>query len=65
MKCDKCKNNLRREWRNDCKELDFCCYICKDIVKVKAYIKHLGDPYAYPNQYLEYNMCKVYKHFFL
>ena len=62
MKCDKCKNKPWRECCNDCKELDYCCYICKDIVKVKDYIKHLGDHYANPNQYLECNMCKVYNH---
>ena len=62
MKCDKCKNKHWKEWCNDCKELEYCCYICKDIVKVKDYIKHLGDHYANPNQYLECNMCKVYKH---
>ena len=28
---------------NDCKELDYCCYICKDIVKVKDYTKYLGE----------------------
>ena len=54
MKCDKCKNKPWRECCNDCKELDYCCYICKDIVKVKDYIKHLGDHYANPNQYVKF-----------
>ena len=62
MMCDKCKNKPWRECCNDCKELDYCCHKCKDIVKVKDYIKHLGDHYANPNQYLEFNMCKVFKH---
>ena len=62
MKCDKCKNKPRKEWCNDCKELDYCCYICKDIVKVKDYFKHLGEHCVNPNQCLECNMCKVYKH---
>ena len=64
MKCDNCKNKDWKECCNDCKELEYCCYICKDIIKVKDYIKHLGDHYANPNQYLECNMCKVYKHIF-
>ena len=62
MKCDKCKNEHWKECCNDRKELEYCCYICKDIVKVKAYIKHLGDHFAKPNQNLECTMCKVYKH---
>ena len=31
------------------------------MVKVKDYIKHLGE-HANPDHYLECNMCKVYKH---
>ena len=42
MNCDKCKNKHWKECCNDCKELEYCCYICEDIVKVKDYIKHLG-----------------------
>ena len=42
MNCDKCKNKHWRECCNDCKELEYCCYICKDIVKVKDYIKLWG-----------------------
>ena len=38
MKCDKCKNKPWKECCNDCRELEYCCYICKDIVKVKNYI---------------------------
>ena len=44
-KFDKCKNEPWKECCNDCKELECCCYICKDIVKVKVYIKHLGEHY--------------------
>ena len=33
-----------------------------DIVKVNDYIKHLEEHYVNPDQYLECNMCKVYKH---
>ena len=62
MKCDKCKNKPWKECCNDCKELEYCCYICKNIVKVKRYIKHVGDHYDNPGQYLACNMCKVYKH---
>ena len=62
MKCDKCKNKPWNECCNDCKELDYNCYICKDIVKVKDYNKHLGEQYVNADQYLECNMCKTYKH---
>ena len=62
MKCDKCKNNPRKGCCNDCKELEYCCHICKDIFKVKDYIKHLEEHYVNRDQYLECNMCKVYKH---
>ena len=62
MKCVKCRNNPGRECCNVRKELEYCCYICKDIFKVKDYIKHLGDHYANPNQYLECKICKIYKH---
>ena len=65
MKCDKCKNKPWKECCDDCKELDCCCYICKDIVKVKHYIKLLGEYYVNPDQYLECNMCNVHKHFSL
>ena len=60
MNCDKCRNNHWRDFCNDCKEIENYCYICK----VKDYIKHLGDHYANPNQYLDCNMCKVYKHIY-
>ena len=64
MKCDKCKKQHWKGCCNDCKELEYCCYLCKDIVKVKDFNKHLGDHYANPNQYLKCNMYKVYKHIF-
>ena len=57
MKCDKCKNKPWNECCNDFKELYYCCYIYKDIIKVKDYIKHLGEHYVNPDQYLECNMC--------
>ena len=63
MKSDMCKINPGKDCCNGCKELEYCCYICKDRVKVKNYIKHFGDHYVNPDQYLECNMCKVYKHF--
>ena len=59
MKCDECKNKHWRECCTDCKELDYCCYICKDIVKVKDYMKKLGILYDNPDQYLGCNMFKV------
>ena len=61
MKCDKCKNKPWKECCNDCKELEYCCYICINIVYVKNYIKHFGDHYNNPDQYLARNICKVYK----
>ena len=45
MKCVKSKNKHWKNCCNDCKELGYCCYTCKDIVKVKDYIKHLGKHY--------------------
>ena len=62
MKCDKCKNKTLKECCNDCKALEHCCYICKDIIKVKNYIKHCDDHFVNPEQYLACNMCKAYKH---
>ena len=35
--------------------------MCNDLVKVKDYIKDLGEHYVNPDQYLECNMCNVYK----
>ena len=62
MKCNKCKNKPWKECCNDCKELDYSCYICNDICKIKDYIKHFGEHYDNPDQYLECNVCKVSKH---
>ena len=62
MKCDKFKNNPWKECCNDCKQLEYCCYLSKDIVKAKDCIKHLREHYVNPNQYLECNMCKFYEH---
>ena len=52
-----CKNRPWRECCNDCKELEFFCYICKDMVKVKNYIVHLGDHYDDPRLYLTCSIC--------
>ena len=49
MKCDKCKNMPWKECCNDCKELEYCCYICKYVVKLKNYIIQLGDHYNNPD----------------
>ena len=35
MKCDKCKNKPWKECCNDCEELEYCCYISKNIIKAK------------------------------
>ena len=40
MKCYKCINKLMKECCNNCKELDYSCYVCKNMVKVKDYIEH-------------------------
>ena len=50
MTCDKCKNKTWSECCNDCKELEFCCYKCKGIIKVKDFIKYLGKHYDNPDQ---------------
>ena len=41
MKCNKCKNMSRKECCNKCKELEYSCYVCKNMVKEKDYIEHL------------------------
>ena len=62
MKCDKCINKPWKECCNKCKELEYSCYVCKNMVKVKDYIEHLGYHYSDPDQYLTCSMCNVYKH---
>ena len=62
MKCNKCKNKSWKECCSNCKELEYCCYVCKNIVKVKDYIEHLGYHYSDPDQNLACSMCNVYKH---
>ena len=62
MKCDKCKNKPWKECCNDCKELEYCCYICKDIVKVTEYLKRLGEHYDDQNLCLTCVMCLLNKH---
>ena len=57
-----CKNRPWRECCNDCKQLEYCCYIRKDIVKVKIYIEHLGEHYDDPGLHLTCSMCRVNKH---
>ena len=61
MKCDKCINKPWKECCNNCKELEYSCYVCKNMVKVKDYIEHLGYHYSDPDQYLTCSMCNVYK----
>ena len=62
MKCDKCINKPWKECCNNGKELEYSCYVCKNMVKVKDYIEHLGYHYSDPDQYLTCSMCNVYKH---
>ena len=47
---------------DNCKELEYFCYICKDIVKVKDYIKQLEKHYNDKSLYLTCCMCRVNKH---
>ena len=62
MKCNKCKYKPWKECCNNCKELEYSCYVCKNMVKVKHYIEHLGYHYSDPDQNLACSMCNVYKH---
>ena len=51
-KCNKCINKPWKECCNNCKELEYSCFVCKNMVKVKDYIEHLGYHYSDPDQYL-------------
>ena len=62
MKCNKCINKPWKDCCNNCKELEYSCDVCKNMVKVKDYIEHLGYHYSDPDQYLTCSMCNVYKH---
>ena len=62
MKCNKCINKPWKKCCNNCKELEYSCYIFKNMVKVKDFIEHLGYDYSDPDQYLTCSMCNVYKH---
>ena len=62
MKCDKCINKPWKECCHNCKELEYSCYVCKNMVKVNDYIEHLGYHYSDLDQYLTCSMCNVYKH---
>ena len=58
------KRNLVKNVVIIVKKLEYSCYICEGVVKVKNYIGHLEEHYNNPYQYLtcNINMCKVYKH---
>ena len=62
MNCNKCLNKPWKECCNSCKELLYCCYVCKNVVKMKDFIEHLGYHYSDPDQYLACSMCSVSKH---
>ena len=62
MKCDKCKNKPWKECCDNCKVLEYSCYLCENVVKVKDYIEHLGKHYNDKNLYLTFCMCGVNKH---
>ena len=62
MKCNKCLNQPWKECCKNCKELEYSCYVCKNMVKVKDFIEHLGYHHSDPDQYLACSMCNVYKH---
>ena len=40
MKCNNCKNKPWKKCCENCKELEYSCYICNSLVKVKNYIGH-------------------------
>ena len=60
MKCKKCINKPWKKCCNNCKDIEYSCYVCKKMVKVKDYIEHLGYHYSDPGQYLTCSMCNVY-----
>ena len=62
MKCDKCKNKPWKECCDNCKELEYSCCICENVVKVEDYIEHLGKHYNDKKLYLTCCMCGVNKH---
>ena len=62
MNCNKCINKPWKESCNNCKELEYSRYVCKNMVKVKDYIENLGYHYSDPDQYLTCSMSNVYKH---
>ena len=45
MKCYRCENKPWRECYNKCKEIEYKCYICENIIKVKDYIEHFEKHY--------------------
>ena len=63
MKCDKCINKPWKEGCNNCKELEYSCYLCKNMVKVKDYIEHLGYHHSDPDQYLTCSMSYIVYHY--
>ena len=62
MKCKNCKNKPWNKCCKNCKELEYSCYICNSLVKVKNYIGHLEEHYKNPDFYINCKMCNVYKH---
>ena len=62
MNCDKCKNKPWRECSDNCKEIEYHCYVCANVVKVIDYIEHLGKHYNDKSLYLTCCMCRVNKH---
>ena len=62
MKCDKNKNKPWKVCCDNCKELEYSCYVCENVVKVKYYIEHLGKHYNDKNLYITCCKCGVNKH---
>ena len=62
MKCNNCKNKPWKKCCENCKELEYSCYICNILVQVKNYIGHLEEHYKNPDLYITCKMCNVYKH---
>ena len=55
------RNNRNNNVVNN-KELEYSCYVCENVVKVRDYIEHLEKHYNDKSLYLTCCMCGVNKH---
>ena len=65
MKCNNCKNKPWKKCCENCKELEYSCYICNSLVKVKNYIGHLEEHYKNPDLYIKLVRCVMFINIFL